>query len=456
MTASIEAPTRWILPATILGSSLGFIDSSVVNVALPAIQRDFQSPLSTMQWIVNGYMLTLASFILVGGASGDRFGRRKVFLWGLGGFAAASLLCALAPGVGSLVLARLAQGLAAAFLTPASLAIVGSAFSGEARGRAIGTWAGAAALTTAIGPPFGGWLVDTVGWRAIFLLNPPIAALAGWFILRTPADTGRQTGKPLDFGGALLAAVSLGLICFGLIGLGKGQLLQGWSSLAGAMVAIVSFCAIERRAAEPMMPLSMFSNRSFAGANGLTVLLYAAMTAVLFLLPFVLIKVRGYAAAAAGTAFLPFALIMGTGSRMAGGLGARFGFGPPLAVGSWITACGCALLGLSSSDGRYWTGVLPGVVVAAFGMTIAVAPLTSAVFESAPKDMGGVASGINNTAARAGGLIAIAALGLAFGDPGDAALSGAALLSAYRLAMFAAAALAFAGGIVAFLSIRQH
>ena len=456
MNASLAAPTRWILPATILGSSLGFIDSSVVNVALPAVQRDFHSPLSTMQWIVNGYMLTLASFILIGGASGDRFGRRRVFVLGLSGFAAASLLCALAPGVSSLVLARLAQGFAAAFLTPASLAIVGSAFSGEARGRAIGTWAGAAALTTAFGPPLGGWLVDTVGWRAIFLVNLPIAALAGWFILRTPADRGRQSGKPLDYSGALLAAVSLGLICFGLIGLGKGQQIQGWSSLTAAAIAIASFCAVERYAAEPMLPLSMFSNRGFAGANGLTVLLYAALTAVLFLLPFVLIKVRGYAAAAAGSAFLPFALIMAAGSRTAGGLGARFGFGPTLAMGSWITALGFVLLGVDSGDSRYWAGVFPGLVVAAVGMTIAVAPLTAAVFDSAPRDMGGVASGINNTAARAGGLIAIAALGLAFGDPGDVALSGATLLSAYRLVMFAAAGLASAGGVVAILSIRQR
>lgn len=456
MTATSTAPTRWILPATILGSSLGFIDSSVVNIALPAVQRDFHSALSTMQWIVNGYMLSLASFILIGGASGDRFGRRLVFLVGLSGFSAASLLCAVAPSVGLLVLARLAQGLAAALLTPASLAIVGSAFSGEARGRAIGTWAGAAALTTAFGPPFGGWLVDTVGWRAIFMVNLPIAGLAAWFILRTPADPGRQTDKPLDFTGALLAAVSLGLICFGLIALGKGQKIQGWGSLAATAITIVCFCATERRAQEPMMPLSLFSNRGFAGANGLTVLLYAALTAVMFLLPFVLIKVRGYAAAEAGTAFLPFALIMGAGSRAAGSFGSRFGFRAPLAAGSWTTAFGFVLLGLGSNDGRYWTGVFPGMVVAALGMTMAVAPLTAAVFDSAPPDMGGIASGINNTAARAGGLIAIAALGLAFGDPGNSALAGAALLSAYRLVMFAAAGLASASGIVAILTIRRR
>lgn len=456
VAASPAAQTRWVLPATILGSSLSFIDSSVVNVALPAMQRDFHSSLATVQWIVNGYMLTLASFILLGGAGGDRFGRRRIFLTGLFSFAGASLMCAVAATVDWLIAARLAQGLAAALLVPASLAIIGSAFSGEARGRAIGTWAGSAALTTAFGPPLGGWLVDSISWRAIFFVNLPIAALAVLFILRTPDDRGTDSNKPLDFAGALLAVLSLGFICYSLISLGKGERAVGMSALAAAAVAVGSFCAVERRAEAPMMPLSLFRDRKFAGANALTVLLYAALTGVLFLLPFVLIRTRGYSAAAAGAAFLPFSIIMGAGSRFAGGLGSRFGAGPPLTTGSCITAGGFALLGLEAYDSNFWSGVLPGLVVSGIGMTIAVAPLTMAVFDSAPRKMGGIASGINNTAARAGGLIAVAALGLAFGDTGVASIPDAALLSAYRLVMFVAAGLALASGLIAALTIRRQ
>jgi EmrB/QacA subfamily drug resistance transporter len=453
MSRSQLNPTRWILPATILGSSLGFIDSSVVNVALPAVQNGFHISLATVQWIVNGYMLTLASCILLGGAAGDRFGQRRVFLLGLYGFAGASTLCALAPSVTWLIISRLIQGLAAAFLTPTSLAIIGLAFSGVERARAIGTWAGAAALTTAVGPPLGGWLVDAIGWRAVFFVNLPLAGLAVAFVLRTSPDRSRDGNHELDLSGALLAVATLGLICYGLIALGNGQHLLGWSSLAAAMIAATSFCLAERRAPAPMMPLPLFANRAFAGVNCLTLLLYAALTGVLFLLPFVLIRSRGYAAAQAGTAFLPFALIMGLGSRAAGGLGARFGAGPPLAVGSWITAGGFALLGFSAHDNHYLTGVLPGLLVAATGMTIAVAPLTAAVFDSVPKDMTGVASGINNMAARTGGLLAVAALGLAFGDTGTASITGEALLAAYRLVMFVGVLLATVSGIIALSSI---
>lgn len=447
-------PTRWILPATILGSSLGFIDSSVVNVALPAVQSGFHSSLATVQWIVNGYMLTLASFILLGGAAGDRYGQRRVFLLGLYGFAGASLLCTVAPTVAWLIIARLLQGLAGALLTPTSLAIIGAAFSGSERARAIGTWAGAAALTTAIGPPLGGWLVDSIGWRAIFFVNLPIAGLAMAFIVRTAPDRPRSAGPPLDVTGASLVVATLGLICYGLIALGKGQQRLGWCALVVAIIAAAFFYAAERRARAAMMPLWLFANRTFAAVNGLTVLLYAALSGVLFLLPFVLIRTRGYSAAQAGTAFLPFALIMGLGSRTAGGLGARFGSALPLAVGSWMTAGGFILLGFSAHETHYWSGILPGLVVTATGMTIAVAPLTTAVFDSAPKDMGGIASGINNTAARAGGLLAVAALGLAFGDAGTVSIENVALLAAYRLVMFVGASLAGASGVIALSAMR--
>jgi hypothetical protein len=272
----------------------------------------------------------------------------------------------------------------------------------------------------------------------------------------TPDDRGRNSDRPLDFLGAVLAVFGLGLICYGLISLGKGERSVGWGALVAAVATVACFCVAESRAEEPMMPLSLFRNRGFAGANGLTVLLYAALTGVLFILPYILIRVRGYGAAAAGMAFLPFALIMGLGSRSAGGIGSRFGAGPPLAIGSWLTAAGYVWLGLSADQGGYWSGVLPGLIVAAVGMTIAVAPLTMAVFDSAPMDMGGIASGVNNTAARAGGLFAVAALGLAFGDAGAASMTDAGLISAYRLVMFAAAGLALASGLIAALTIHRQ
>lgn len=449
------AEVRWILPATILGSSLSFIDSSVVNVALPAMQRDLHASLSTMQWVVNGYMLMLASLILPGGSAGDRFGRRHVFLIGLCAFIAASLACALAPGAQWLIVARLAQGIAAALLVPASLAIIGAAFSGAARGRAIGTWAGAAALTTAIGPPLGGWLVDTISWRAIFYINVPIGALAAIFALRIPSDSrsGQQTA--LDLGGALLAIASLGLICDGLITLGRGERNAGLLELLAAAVAVASFIRVEHRASAPMMPLTLFHNRAFSGVNALTVLLYAALTGALFLLPFIFINARGYSASAAGMAFLPFAVIMGLGSRSAGALGARYGAGPPMTAGSCLTGGGFALLAMCTNDASYWTGTLPGIIVIAVGMTIAVAPLTTAVFDSSPVELSGIASGINNTAARAGGLIAVAALGLAFGATSAASIPVPTLLSAYRLVLFVAAGLAVLGGVLAALTVRR-
>jgi EmrB/QacA subfamily drug resistance transporter len=445
----------WILPATILGSSLSFIDSSVVNVALPAMQRDFQSPLATMQWIVNGYMLMLAALILLGGAAGDRLGRRRVFLIGLGAFAGASLACGLAPTVQWLIAARFTQGVAAAMLVPASLAIIGSAYSGEARGRAIGTWAGAAALTTALWPPLGGWLVDAVSWRAIFFINLPIAVAALLLAVKIPADRAGEGQGSIDVPAALLGVLALGFLSYGLIALGEGHRAIGALGLAAAIPAIAFFIRRETRTHSPLMPLSLFRDRQFTGANALTVLLYAALSGGLFLLPFLLIRTHGYSATAAGAAFLPFSAIMGAGSRRAGGLVKQFGPRLPLVAGSLITACGYALLGFSGGDKAYWTGFLPGLVVLGIGMTIAVAPLTTTVFDSAPKDRSGVASGVNNAAARAGGLIAVAALGLAFGGAGASSIQASALPPAYRLVMFAAATLAVLSVVIAATTIRS-
>jgi EmrB/QacA subfamily drug resistance transporter len=444
-----------VLPATILGSSIGFIDGSVVNVALPAIQRELETSLATMQWVINGYMLTLASLILLGGSAGDRFGRRRIFMIGLVGFAAASLACGLAPTAAWLVAARLLQGAMAALLTPASLAIIGAAYVGEARGPAIGTWAAAGALTTALGPALGGWLVDSIGWRSIFFVNLPIAAAAFALALKLTADEGVENAEPLDRRGALLAVLALGLLSYGLIAFGEGATSKGAVATFAALLPAWLFVRREARATAPMMPLSLFRNRNFSGANALTVLLYAALGGSLFLLPFLLIQVRGYSAIAAGAAFLPFSVIMGLGSRWSGGLVERYGSRPPLVLGPAVTAVGFAVLALFARDPSYRSGFLPGLTLVGIGMTIAVAPLTTTVFNSAPENMSGTASGINNAAARAGSLLAVAALGLAYGGTASADLGGAALTRAYEWVMLAAGALAALSALTAVLTIRS-
>jgi len=451
----ISGATRWVLPATILGSSLSFIDSSVVNVALPAIQRDLGADFATAQWLVNGYMLALASLILLGGSAGDRFGRRRVFLGGLVLFGVASLACAVAPSAAWLVAARVIQGVAAAFLTPASLAIIGAAYEGEARGPAIGTWAAAGALTTALGPPLGGWLVDTVGWRSIFLINLPVATAALLLGSRLTADRGTRRAGPVDASGAALAITALGALSFGLIALGEGNRATGTVALAIALPLGWVFTMAERRSRAPMMPLDLFKNRAFSGANLLTVLLYASLSAALFLLPFTLIRVHGFSATAAGAAFVPFSVIMGAGSRWSGRLAARYGARLALIVGPLFTAFGFVILGASAGASSYLTGTLPGLLVVAVGMTITVAPLTTAVFDAVPEGASGTASGINNAAARTGGLVAVAALGLAFGGQ-SADMEPAELIAAYRLVLFVAAGLAGSSAMTAALTIGSN
>ncbi|MEZ5286646.1 MAG: MFS transporter [Vicinamibacterales bacterium] len=443
---------RWVLPATILGSSLGFIDGSVVNVALPSMQVQLDTPLTALQWVVNGYMLTLASLILLGGSAGDRYGRRRAFLAGLAGFGAASLACGLAPSASWLVAARLIQGAAAALLVPSSLAIIGAAFTGDARGPAIGTWAAAGAITTALGPPLGGWLVDAVGWRAIFFINLPVAALALLLGSRLPRDRG-EASSPLDARGAALAVVTLGLLSYGLIALGEGAGVRGGTAIAASLPAGAWFVRTERRSSAPMMPVSLFADRTFAGANALTVLLYAALSGALFILPFVLIRVHGASATQAGAALLPFSALMAAGSRWAGGLVERLGPRLPLVTGAALASFGYGVLGLLATTGTYLTAVLPGLLIVSVGMMLSVAPLTTTVFDAAPSDMSGAASGINNAAARAGGMVAVAALGLAFGASGGGEVDAAVVSSACRIVMLAAAVLAAVSGGIAALTI---
>jgi EmrB/QacA subfamily drug resistance transporter len=447
------ATLRWVLPVTILGSSMGFIDGSVVNVALPAMQSSLQSDLATMQWVVNGYMLTLASLILLGGSLGDRYGRRRIFILGLILFAAASFWCGLAPTAGMLVWARLAQGAGAALLMPASLAIIGAAYPDAERGRAIGTWAASAGLLTALGPPLGGWLVDVTGWRSIFFINLPIALLALVFALKLPADRRPEKHKHLDWAGSALAVVTLGLLSYGLVALGDGKAATGLATLAASLVAGVVFVSVENRSEAPMMPLSLFRNPNFSGANAVTVLLYAALSGALFILPFLLVKGHGYSATAAGAALLPFSVIIGLGSRWAGGLSGKLGKRTPLIVGPALAAAGFGILALTGHIESYWIGAFPGLIFAGLGMTISIPPLTAAIFDGTPEEASGTSSGINNAAARGGGLLAVAAIGLAFGGADLTKIDAESLQSAYATVMIGAAALALLSAGCAAISI---
>jgi EmrB/QacA subfamily drug resistance transporter len=413
---------RWALALAVLGSSLAFIEGSVVNVVLPQLQADLGLSAAGAQWVVNAYLLFLSGLMLLGGSLGDRYGVRRVFAAGVALFGLGALACGLAPTAPLLIAARAFQGAGGALLVPASLALLGRLFPKDERGAAIGTWAGFSALTTALGPVLGGWLADVWDWRGVFLVMPVPAAVAAWLALtRIPpqeVDRDRRT----DWTGAALAVAALAGLSLGFIlvperGWGDPAV---WGSLAVGAAAAVVFVLFERRRSDsgrdPLLPLGLFRSRPFSGANAATVLLYMALNACLFLLPFQLIQGRGYSPTAAGAAFLPFSLVMGIGSRYAGRWFSGAGAGRWLALGSALAGGGMALLGglgrrLGLEGGGFWSDVLPGMLLLGIGMTIAVPPLTTIVLNSAGEARAGAASGVNNTAARVAGLLAIALLG---------------------------------------------
>jgi EmrB/QacA subfamily drug resistance transporter len=415
----VDARTgRWVLVAAILGSSMAFIDSTAVNVALPALQRDLGATVGDVQWVVEGYALMLAALLLVGGALGDRYGRRVIFAAGAAGFAVASAACGLAPGTGWLIAARAAQGASAALLVPGSLAILSAAFPPADRGRAIGTWSGFSGFTASIGPLLGGWLIDHASWRWVFFLNLPIAAavlvLVAW---RVPESRDPEAAPHLDGWGALLATLGLGGVTYGLIELprqGAGHI-AAVAALAGGIAALAGFVAVEARSPAPMMPLGLFRSRNFAGANLLTLCLYAALGGTLFFLPFNLIQVQGYTAAAAGAAMLPFVLPMVLLSRAAGAAASRFGPRPPLVAGTAVAAAGFALLAVPAIPGTagYWSSYFPAMLVLGLGMTASIVPLTTTVMDAVETRHAGLASGVNNAVSRMASLLAVAAFGLA-------------------------------------------
>jgi EmrB/QacA subfamily drug resistance transporter len=405
---------RLTLAATIVGSSMALLDGSVVNIALPAIQQALHSDAAETQWIVNAYMLLLSALVLIGGSAADLYGRRRIFVLGITVFTAASIACGLSPNIAALIVSRAIQGLGAALLIPASLAMLGTSFDERERNQAIGTWASAGALMLAAGPPLGGWLVDQVSWRAIFLLNIPLAIAAAGLALRFACESRDPHANQLDWSGAITIAVGLGAITWGLSGVPtagfRDKAVLGTLGVGTASLAL--FVAIEARFRDrAMMPLSLYRSRNFSATNALTLLLYFALAGALYYLPFGLIRLGGYSATQAGAALLPFALIMGFGASFAGALTDRLGPRLLLTIGPIIASCGLAMLALIDFRQSFWGGVFSPMILLGIGMAITVPPLTSTVMGAAGKAHAGIASGVNNAVARIAGLLAVAALG---------------------------------------------
>ncbi|MFC8364835.1 MFS transporter [Streptomyces griseorubiginosus] len=446
---------KWILLTTVLGSSMAMLDSTVVNVALPRIGRDLDADLAALQWTVNAYMLTLAGLILLGGSLGDRYGRRKVFVVGVVWFAAASLLCGLAPNAGVLVAARALQGVGGALLTPGSLALIQASFHPDDRGRAVGLWSGFGGIGAAVGPFVGGWLVDGPGWRWVFLLNVPLALVCAPIAVRhVPESADGRTHTRFDVLGAVLGALALALVTYALIEARSGSLVVVVTAVAG-LAAGVAFVSVEKRRPDPMMPLGIFASRQFTAVNLVTLCVYAAFGGFFFLAALELQVVVGWSALAAGTALLPTTALMLLFSARSGALADRIGPRVPLTVGPLLCAAGMLLMLRVGPDASYLADVLPALLVLGTGMVTLVAPLTATVLGSVDTSRAGLASGINNAAARAAGLLAVAALPLVAGMGSEAYRSPSAFDSAFGRAMVVCAGVLVVGSVVAFAMVRS-
>jgi EmrB/QacA subfamily drug resistance transporter len=446
---------RWVLAVTVLGSGMAFLDGTVVNVALPDIGRDLNASTSALQWILNGYVLTLASLILLGGSLGDRYGRRRVFVLGIGLFTLSSLLCALAPTVELLIAARLLQGIGGALLTPGSLSMIESSFQPSDRSRAIGAWSGMSGVASALGPLLGGYLVVAVSWRAVFLINIPVGVIVIAMANRHLPETSDPTAAGrLDFRGAALGALGLAGTTYALIEApGQGASALVLVAGIGGVLSLVSFLFAERRSPNPMMPLRMFSSRQFSGANLVTFLVYAALGGFFFLFVSFLQISMGYSPIGAGAASMPVTALMLVLSARSGALAQRIGARIPLTVGPLVIALGLILMtGIEPGD-SYLTDVLPAVTVFGLGLTLVVAPVTSTVLAAADARHAGVASGINNAVSRVGGLLAVAVLPVIAGLTGDSFYDQTKMTDGFHTAMLACAGLSAAGGIVAWLTI---
>jgi EmrB/QacA subfamily drug resistance transporter len=450
---------RWVLLATVLGSSLAFVDATVVNIALPAIGRSLESDAAGLQWTINGYALSLASLILLGGSLGDRYGRKRIFLIGVTWFAAASLLCGLAPNIELLIAARVLQGIGGALLTPGALAILEASFAREDRARAIGAWSGLGGIGGALGPFLGGWLVEAGSWRYIFLINVPLALIVLLVTARhVPESRNPAAARHFDATGVLTGAIGLGGLTYGFTAWpmrGPGDPIV-LAALVVGVAGLVSFVLAERRSREPMVPLRIFRTTAFAGANLVTLLVYAANGGVFFLVVINLQVVAGFTPLASGIAMLPVTVLMLLLSARSGALGQRIGPRIPMTVGPLVCAAALVLMSMIGSDADYLTDVLPAVIVFGLGLSLLVAPLTSTALGSLDDAYAGIASGVNNAVARAASLLSVAILPLAAGLGAGSLTVADQLHPVYRHAMLICAGLMVGGAVLAFFLIPNR
>ncbi len=441
----------WVLIVAILGSAMTFIDSTAVNVSLPVLQRELRTTTEQTQWVIEGYALFLSALILLGGALGDLYGRRLIFEIGILIFALSSLACALAGSIDFLIAARCVQGIGGALSTPGSLALISAAYDGAERGKAIGTWSGFSALTSAAGPVIGGWLTQEYSWRYVFVINLPIALVVLLILHGAVAESRDQSAdRKIDVLGAVLATLGLALLVYGLIAMDAGRI-AAWAvaTVMLGVVTLVIFVFYERRIADPMLRPDLFASRTFRVTNVYTFFLYAALGGAMYFVPFVLINVHHYPPAAAGAALLPFVFIMVVSSRWSGGLVARIGARTPLVLGSIVAALGFFAFALPGMGGSYWTTFFPAATVLGIGGALFVAPLTTAVMNAVSVEHAGVASGVNNAVARTAGLIGIAALGIIV-------TAAPSFIAGFRGAMIASAGLSFAACIIAAVGLVRR